>query len=100
MEEAHKAVLKRKRVHDDEIIPVPDEIRDYNNSRVLPFVGVEFSFGFNVEGSSFCQIGSSICWFIQYRGAKGLPCSQCHSLVQVQDQGSGSLARQRRTQIG
>ena len=30
MEEVHKAVLKRKRVHDDKIIPVPDEIRDRN----------------------------------------------------------------------
>ena len=26
----HKAVLKGKRVHDDEIIPVPNEIRDHN----------------------------------------------------------------------
>ena len=31
MEEAHKAVLKRKRVHDDKIVPVPDEIRDHNS---------------------------------------------------------------------
>ena len=30
MEEAHKAVLKRKRVHDDKIVPVPDKIRDHN----------------------------------------------------------------------
>ena len=31
MEEAHKAsVLKRKRVHDDKIISVPDKIRDCN----------------------------------------------------------------------
>ena len=30
MEEVHKAVLKRKRVHDDKIIPVPDEIRECN----------------------------------------------------------------------
>ena len=30
MEEVHKAVLKRKRVHDDEIVPVPDKIRDHN----------------------------------------------------------------------
>ena len=30
MEEAHKAVLKRKGVHGDKIIPVPDKIRDCN----------------------------------------------------------------------
>ena len=32
MEEVHKAVLKRKRVHndDDKIVPVPDKIRDRN----------------------------------------------------------------------
>ena len=37
MEEAHKAVLKRKRVHDgdDEIIPVPDEIRDRNILHIM-----------------------------------------------------------------
>ena len=35
MEEAHKAVLKRKRVHDDKIIPVPDEIRDHNTIGIL-----------------------------------------------------------------
>ena len=33
MEEAHKAVLKGKRVHDDKIIPVPDEIRDRNTDQ-------------------------------------------------------------------
>ena len=32
MEEAHKAVLKRKRVHGDKIVPVPEEIRDHNRS--------------------------------------------------------------------
>ena len=32
MEEVHKAVLKRKRVHDDKIVPVPDKIRDHNTS--------------------------------------------------------------------
>ena len=32
MEEAHKAVLKRKRVHDDKIVPVPDKIRDCNSN--------------------------------------------------------------------
>ena len=30
MEEAHKAVLKWKRVHDDKIVPVPDKIKDHN----------------------------------------------------------------------
>ena len=35
MEEAHKAVLKRKRVHDDKIVPVPDEIRDHNTMGIL-----------------------------------------------------------------
>ena len=30
MEEVHKAVLKRKRVCDDKIIPVPDKIRDHD----------------------------------------------------------------------
>ena len=30
MKEVHKAVLKGKRVHNDEIIPVPDKIRDRN----------------------------------------------------------------------
>ena len=30
MEEVHKAVLKRKRVCDDKIIPVPNKIRDCN----------------------------------------------------------------------
>ena len=70
-------------------------------SRVLPFVNVKFSFSFSfgVEGSSFYQIGSSVCQFIWYQGAKGLPCSQCCSLVQVRDQRSGSLAEQRQTQI-
>ena len=34
MEEVHKAVLKRKRVHDDEIVPVPNEIRDHNTAGV------------------------------------------------------------------
>ena len=29
MEEVHKAVLKGKRVHDDEIVLVPDEVRDH-----------------------------------------------------------------------
>ena len=35
MEEVHKAVLKRKRVHDNKIIPVPDEIRDHNKNLML-----------------------------------------------------------------
>ena len=35
MEEVHKAVLKRKRVHDDKIIPVPDEIRDHNKKSYM-----------------------------------------------------------------
>ena len=35
MEEVHKAVLKRKRVHDNKIVPVPDEIRDCNITSVL-----------------------------------------------------------------
>ena len=37
MEEAHKAVLKRKRVcnDDDKIVPVPDKIRDHNITPVL-----------------------------------------------------------------
>ena len=34
MEEAHKAVLKRKRVHDDKIVPIPDKIRDHNRGGV------------------------------------------------------------------
>ena len=34
MEEAHKAVLKRKRVCDDKIVPVPDKIRDHNKIAV------------------------------------------------------------------
>ena len=38
MEEAHKAVLKRKRVCDDEIIPVPDEIRDRNSAHSLQVI--------------------------------------------------------------
>ena len=35
MEEVHKAVLKRKRVHDDKIIPVHDKIRDHNITPIL-----------------------------------------------------------------
>ena len=35
MEEAHKAVLKGKRVHSDKIIPVNDKIRDCNITPVL-----------------------------------------------------------------
>ena len=35
MEEVYKAVLKRKRVCDDEIVPVPDKIRDRNITPVL-----------------------------------------------------------------
>ena len=31
MEEAHKAVLKRKRLHNDDDVIIPDEIRDRNN---------------------------------------------------------------------
>ena len=34
MEEAHKAVLKRKRVHNDDVI-VPDKIRDCNITPIL-----------------------------------------------------------------
>ena len=30
MEEVHKAVLKEKRVYDNEIVPVSDEIKDHN----------------------------------------------------------------------
>ena len=32
MEEAYKAVLKWKIVHDNKIIPVHDKIRDHNNN--------------------------------------------------------------------
>ena len=35
IEEVHKAVLKRKRVHDDKIVPVPDKIRDRNITPIL-----------------------------------------------------------------
>ena len=35
IEEAHKAVLKGKRVHGDKIIPVPDKIRDHNITPIL-----------------------------------------------------------------
>ena len=39
MEEAHKAVLREKRVHDDKIIPVHDEIRDHNTTKLLELPG-------------------------------------------------------------
>ena len=38
MEEAHKAVLKRKRVHSDKIIPVPNKIRDCNKVSPVPLI--------------------------------------------------------------
>ena len=35
MEEAHKAVLKRKRVHNDDDVIVPDKIRDHNSVAIF-----------------------------------------------------------------
>ena len=32
MEEAHKAVLKRKRVHDDKILLAPNKIKNHNTT--------------------------------------------------------------------
>ena len=49
MEEAHNTVLKRKRVCDDEIIPVPDKIRDYNTWNIFQCIQ-------NIEKAGFFGI--------------------------------------------